>query len=271
MEGMMNDPSTPLSVIVLGSGTSQGIPIIGCRCATCQSTNPKDKRLRVSVYIDVYPGKSEISHKILIDTSPDFRQQMLVNKLDDIDAILYTHHHIDHIMGLDDIRQINQLHRKSVDVYGNEATIKHIHRAFSYIFDENTYKGGGIPDINVHVISLNKFSIKGIEITPIEYLHGPTIVWGYRIGNFAYLTDCSEIPEKEFGKLEGLEYLIIDALRYKPHPTHYSIDEAVKVSRRINAKQTYFTHMTHDLLHDETNSKLPENIQLAWDGLSFEL
>lgn len=260
-----------MKVIVLGSGTSQGIPIIGCGCKTCLSTNPKDKRLRVSIYIETDYVLNGRTYKILIDTSPDFRQQMLMNKLNDIDAILYTHHHIDHIMGLDDIRQINQLHRKKVDVYGNEFTISVLKKAFSYIFDENTYKGGGIPAIDVHVIPYEIFKIGEIEVIPIKYFHGPTIVWGYRIGDFAYLTDCSSIPEEEFPKLEGLKYLIIDALRYRPHPTHYSIDEAMEVSKRIGAKQTYFTHITHDVLHDEANAKLPENIQLAYDGLTFNL
>ena len=214
-----------MKVIVLGSGTSQGIPIIGCGCKTCLSTNPKDKRLRVSIYIET-----------------------------------------DYV-----IRQINQLHRKKVDVYGNEFTISVLRKAFSYIFDENTYKGGGIPDVNVHVIPYEKFMVGEIDVIPIKYFHGPTIVWGYGIGDFAYLTDCSNIPEEEFPKLEGLKYLIIDALRYRPHPTHYSIDEATEVSKRIGAKQTYFTHITHDVLHNEANAKLPENIQLAYDGLSFNL
>ena len=260
-----------MKVIVLGSGTSQGIPIIGCNCRVCQSKNPKDKRLRVSVYIETDYLVNGRAYKILIDTSPDFRQQMLVNNLNDIDAILYTHHHIDHIMGLDDIRQINQLHHKAVDVYGNKDTITILKKAFSYIFDENTYKGGGIPEINIHIILCEKFFIGDVEIIPIKYFHGPTIVWGYRIGDFAYLTDCSKIPEEEFPKLEGLEYLIIDALRYRHHLTHYSIDEAVEVSKRVGAKQTYFTHMTHDVLHDEANAKLPANIQLSYDGLSFNL
>lgn len=262
-----------MKVIILGSGTSQGIPIIGCKCRTCTSINPKDKRLRVSVYIDtgIKRVNSKGTYRILIDTSPDFRQQMLFNKLDDVDAILYTHHHIDHIMGLDDIRQVNQLYRKTVDVFGNEETISHLKKAFSYIFDENTYKGGGIPDIKTHVIKLEKFKAGSVEIVPVKYFHGPTVVWGFRIGNFAYLTDCSGIPEEEYHKLENLEYMVIDALRYRPHPTHFSIDEAVEVSKRINAKQTYFTHITHDILHDEANAKLPSNIQLAYDGLVFEL
>jgi phosphoribosyl 1,2-cyclic phosphate phosphodiesterase len=262
-----------MKVTILGSGTSQGIPIIGCKCLTCTSQNPKDKRLRVSVYIDsgIKKENNNGTYKILIDTSPDFRQQMLVNGLDDIDAILYTHHHIDHIMGLDDIRQVNQLHKKTVDVFGNSETINYLKKAFSYIFDENTYKGGGIPDIETHVIELEKFKAGPVEVLPVKYFHGPTVVWGYRIGNFAYVTDCSGIPDEEFGKLENLEYLIIDALRFKPHSTHFSIDEAVDVSKRLKAKQTYFIHMTHDVMHDEVNPGLPGGIQLAYDGLAFEL
>ena len=262
-----------MKVTILGSGTSQGIPIIGCSCKTCTSSNPKDKRLRVSVYIDseIKRENGNGAYRILIDTSPDFRQQMLLNKLDDIDAILYTHHHIDHIMGLDDIRQVNQLHHKTVDVYGNEETLSYLKKAFSYIFDENTYRGGGIPDINTHVIKLEKFHAGPVEIIPVKYFHGPTVVWGYRIGNFAYLTDCSGIPEEEYAKLENLEYMVLDALRYKTHTTHFSINEAVEVSKRIKARQTYFTHITHDVLHDEANANLPPNIQLAYDGLAFEL
>lgn len=262
-----------MNITILGSGTSQGIPIIGCGCRACTSANPKDKRLRVSVYIDTGIERESLpgTLKILIDTSPDFRQQMLTNNLNDIDAILYTHHHIDHIMGLDDIRQINQLHHKTVNVYSNEETIKYIKKAFSYIFDESTYRGGGIPDIKMHAVKLEKFNIEKAEVIPIRYFHGPTVVWGYRIGDFAYLTDCSNIPEDEFLKLGGLKYLVIDALRYKPHPTHFSLDEAIDVSRRIGAGMTYFTHMTHDIIHDEANSQLPPGIELAYDGLTFEL
>lgn len=255
-----------MRIVVLGSGTSQGVPIIGCKCRTCLSDNPKDKRLRVSVHITTDKGL-----KLLIDTSPDFRQQMLTNKITDIDAVLYTHSHIDHIMGLDDIRQINQLHRKKVDVYGNEDTLNYIKKSFSYIFDPNTYKGGGIPQINMNVIGLESFNVKDEIIIPIEYFHGPTVVWGYRIGDFAYLTDCSSIPEKEFSKMKNLKVLIIDALRYRPHPTHLSIDEAVEISKRINAGKTYFTHITHDVLHDEANAGLPGRIEIGYDGLVIEI
>jgi phosphoribosyl 1,2-cyclic phosphate phosphodiesterase len=174
-------------------------------------------------------------------------------------------------MGLDDIRQINQLHHKPVDIYGNEDTINYIKLSFRYIFDENTYKGGGIPNIKIHTISLEKFKIKDVEINPLQYYHGPTIVYGFRIGDFAYMTDCSEIPESEYLKLNSLKVLVIDALRYRHHSTHMSIDEATAAAKRINAVQTYFTHMTHDVLHDEANIKLPPNIQLAYDGLTFDV
>ncbi len=262
-----------MRVIILGSGTSQGIPIIGCKCKTCTSRNPKDKRLRVSAYVEIQ--KSELGSrrnlKFLIDTSPDFRQQMLVNNLNDVDAVLFTHHHIDHIMGLDDIRQINQLHRKQVDIYGNKETMTQIKVTFRYVFNPGTYRGGGIPKLKTHVISLRKFKIGGVSILPVQYYHGGMKVFGFRIGDFAYLTDCSEIPEPEYKKLKNLKVLIVDALRYKPHPTHFSIDEAVSAAKRIKPEKTFFIHMTHDLLHDETNSRLPKNIRLAHDGLTLHL
>jgi phosphoribosyl 1,2-cyclic phosphate phosphodiesterase len=260
-----------MKIVVLGSGTSQGVPIVGCKCQTCTSTNPKDKRLRVSVYLEIDLPDQANSLKLLIDTSPDFRQQMLVNNVTDIDAIIYTHYHVDHIMGLDDIRQINQLHKKPVEVFANSETLNRIKQTFSYIFDTDTYVGGGIPHIKTNLITLDKFSIMGVEILPIEYDHGPAKVYGYRIGDFAYMTDCSGIPENEFKKLENLKVFILDALRYRPHPTHFSIDEATEAAKRIKANQTYFTHITHDVLHDEANSKLPDNIKLAYDGLTFEI
>ncbi len=259
-----------MQVTILGSGTSQGVPIIGCKCATCTSENPKDKRLRVSVFIEIEPKGNSEELKLLIDTTPDFRQQMLVNNIDDIDAVLYTHPHVDHIMGMDDIRQINQLHKKSVDIYANKFTMDYIMRTFSYVFDTNTYKGGGIPNINTKIITIDKFKIKDVEIIPLEYYHGPAKIFGYRIGDFAYMTDCSFIPESEFVKLENLNVLVLDALRYKEHPTHFNIKQATEAAQRINAKQTYFTHITHDILHDADNAKLPKGIELAYDGLKFE-
>ena len=260
-----------MKVLILGSGTSQGVPIIGCKCPACVSSNPKDKRLRVSVYIETDTLVNSKPLKILIDTSPDFRQQILAHNITDINAVLYTHYHVDHIMGLDDIRQINQLHKKPVDIYANSETIERIKQTFSYVFDENTYKGGGIPRININEITLDKFNISELVVTPIEYHHGPSMVYGFRIGDFAYMTDCNKIPEREFEKLENLKVLVLDALRYRPHPTHFSIDEAVEAAKRINAKQTYFTHITHDVVHDEANRNLPKGMELAYDGLIFEV
>ena len=260
-----------MKVTILGSGTSQGIPIVGCSCPGCTSKNPKDKRLRVSVYIETDKTINGKPLRILIDTSPDFRQQMLRYNITDIDAVLYTHYHIDHIMGLDDIRQINQLHRKKVEVFANKETAYRIKQTFSYIFDKNTYQGGGIPQLNMNEVSENSFDVLGQEVIPLIYHHGPTMVHGFRIGDFAYMTDCNFIPESEFQKLQGLSVLVIDALRYRPHPTHFSINEAVAASERINARQAYFTHITHDVVHEEANRKLPKGIELAYDGLEFEI
>lgn len=254
-----------MRIVILGSGTSQGVPVIGCNCPGCKSDNPKDKRLRVSCYIDTG------DFKILIDTSPDFRQQMLVNNITNIDIVLYTHYHFDHIMGLDDLRQINQLHDKAVDIYANKETLDRVIQTFPYVFDDNAYKGGGIPVINAHEINNQKFVAGSCEILPIEYLHGPFTVYGYRIGDFAYMTDCNKIPESEYKKLTGLKVLVLDGLRYRPHPTHFSIDEAVSEAMKIKAEKTYFTHITHDVVHDEANSKLPEGIELAYDGLEINL
>jgi phosphoribosyl 1,2-cyclic phosphate phosphodiesterase len=254
-----------MKVIILGSGTSQGIPVIGCKCETCLSKNPKDKRLRTSAYIEVD------DLKILIDTSIDFRQQMLKYNVTDIDAVLFTHHHVDHILGLDDLRQINQRLNKFIDIYGNGTTMDEIKITFRYAFNKQLIRFKAVPLINLHEIQNKKFKIKNIEITPIEVCHGKIKIFGYRIGNFAYITDCSKVPDSEIPKLENLEVLIVNALRRAPHPTHFNIEQAVELSRRVKPRNTYFTHMTHDINHDKINETLPDNIELAYDGLEFNL
>lgn len=254
-----------MKIIILGSGTSQGVPKIGCYCETCISKNPKDKRLRTSAYIETQ------GQKILIDTSVDFRQQMLNNNITDLDAILYTHHHVDHILGLDDVRQINQLHKKYIDLYGNNLTMEEIKTTFRYAFNEEMTKHLAVPLIKINKIENKNFKIRNIDIIPIEVMHGKLPIFGYRIGNFAYITDCSRIPETELKKLKGLDVLILNALRIEPHPTHLNVEEAVRMAEKLKPKKTYLTHMTHDINHDKINSELPKHIELAYDGLTINI
>ncbi|MBN1634663.1 MAG: MBL fold metallo-hydrolase [Ignavibacteria bacterium] len=254
-----------MKITVLGSGTSQGVPVIGCKCKTCTSENIKDKRLRASVYVET--GDS----KILIDTSIDFRRQMLDNNKTDVDAVLFTHHHADHIFGMDDLRQINQRLNKYIDVYGRKDTLDEILKTFRYITDKELIMHKCVPLINLKIIENKKFYFRKTGITPVEVLHGRIKIFGYRIGNFAYLTDCSFIPEEEYVKFDNLDLLIINALRLRPHPTHFNLEQAVGIAELFKPKQTYLTHITHDLMHNEINSELPENIQLAYDGLEISL
>jgi len=254
-----------MKVIILGTGTSQGVPVIGCDCETCISTNSKDKRLRTSAYIEVD------GLKLLIDTSIDFRQQMLKNKISDIDAVLYTHHHVDHINGMDDLRQITQKYDKWIELYGNQTTLDEMKISFRYVFDKELIKYKSVPLVKFNVIKNEKFIIKNVEITPIECLHGNLKIFGYRINNFAYITDCSAISDEELTKLEGLKVLILNALRIRPHPTHLNLQEAIEIAKRVKPKRTCFTHLTHDILHEKINSTLPKGIELAYDGLEFNL
>ena len=255
-----------MKVIILGSGTSQGVPVIGCKCETCSSSNPKDKRLRTSAYIKTNEGV-----KLLIDTSIDFRQQMLKNKIDNLDAVLYTHHHVDHINGMDDLRQITQRYDKYIDLYANETTVEEMKISFRYVFNEELIKYKSVPLVNFHVIKNEMLRIKNVDIIPVECMHGNLKIFGYRINNFAYITDCSAISDNELKKLEGLKVLVINALRIRPHPTHFNLQEAIEISKRVKPKRTFFTHLTHDILHDKINSTLPKRIELAYDGLEFNI
>lgn len=254
-----------MKIKIVGSGTSQGVPIIGCKCETCLSENPKDKRLRASAYVEVD------GLKILIDTSIDFRQQMLRAGITDLDVVLYTHHHVDHIFGMDDLRQINQRHRKFIDIYGNKLTLNEIKITFRYALDEELIKYWAVPLVNFNYIENKNFTIKGIEIIPIEVYHGRIKIFGYRIGNFAYITDASKIPDEEMKKLRNLDVLILNSLRKAPHPTHFNLEQATDIALKVKAKKTYFTHITHDLMHEETNATLPENVELGYDGLEMEI
>ena len=259
-----------MTITILGSGTSTGVPMIGCDCRTCQSRDPRDQRLRTSALIE-HRGLN-----VVIDTSADFRAQMLEARLTHLEAVLYTHQHYDHIAGFDDLRAFQFLRRVAPTCYANVATYDHIRKAFDYAFGHATQHGGGLPQVPFEVIDEAAFTIEGprgarLEVLPIPLLHGHLPILGFRVGGFAYLTDCSAIPERSFGRLEGLDTLVLDGLRYKPHSTHLTIDEAVALAGRIGARQTYLTHMNHDILHAELEQRLPPSVRLAYDGLRFEI
>ncbi len=248
---------------LLGTGTSTGVPMIACKCQTCRSNDPRDKRLRVSVLIEAPQGN------IVIDTSADFRQQMLTAKVETLDAVLYTHHHYDHIAGFDDLRAFQFLMHCAPQCYASQDTFDHIRQTFPYAFGNAVQSGGGLPKIPFEVIGHAPFMVCNNLITPIWAKHGKIDVLGYRIGDFAYLTDCNLVPDDSIELLRGLKVLILDGLRPKPHPTHFSLSEAAAVAKKIGADMTYLTHMNHDVLHERESKSLPERVQLGYDGLTF--
>lgn len=250
---------------LLGTGTSSGIPTIGCKCAVCQSDNPKDKRLRCSLLIETN------TTTVVIDTSTDFRQQMLKYNVDKLDAIVYTHQHFDHIGGFDDIRAFNFVQQKATPIFINKSTLNSLKKTFSYAFGEAVQTGGGLPLFEINEIDRDNFKIGDIEFEIIPLMHGIVEVLGFKIGNFAYCTDTNYIPDESLKKLNNLEILILDALRYHPHPTHFTVEESINIAQKLNANSTYFTHIAHQISHSELSKRLPNNIYLAFDGLSFEL
>lgn len=253
-----------MKITFLGTGTSQGVPIIGCKCRVCDSVNPKDKRLRSSVMIDVN------EKRFIIDTGPDFRQQMIRERVDRIDAVIYTHEHRDHVAGLDDLRAFNFIMKKKMDLYANAKTQKAIHEQFGYVFSEKKYPG--IPEVTLHTIEDKPFSILGVELIPILVKHMHLDVLGFRVGNFTYITDANFIPEEEKKKIFGSEVLVLNALRHESHPSHFTLDEAIAQVRELKPKKSYFIHMSHQIgLHEEVEDELPENIHLAFDGMHLNL
>jgi phosphoribosyl 1,2-cyclic phosphate phosphodiesterase len=253
-----------LKITFLGTGTSQGVPVIACPCAVCRSGDEKDKRLRTSVFIET-GGKN-----IIIDTGPDFRQQMLRADIKVLDAILYTHEHKDHIAGLDDVRAFNFINQRAVDVYLEERVIPAIRREFSYIFAENKYPG--IPQINLNTIDDVVFEAGNIKIIPIRAFHYRLPVLGFRIGDFTYITDANYLPEEEKEKIVGSRYIVINALRKEKHISHYSLSEAVRLINEFGPRRGYITHISHQMgLHEEVQKELPPNILLAYDGHSIEI
>jgi phosphoribosyl 1,2-cyclic phosphate phosphodiesterase len=252
-------------VTILGSGTSHGVPMIGCECAVCTSTDPRDRRTRVSALVVCDNG----AH-LLIDLSPDLREQALRMRMRRVDAVLMTHSHADHILGFDELRRFNVLMRATMPVHGDAATLAHLRQAFAYAFDPTTPPGGGIPKVSLHEID-GRFDTHGIAVTPVPIMHGAREILGFRIGAFAYLTDCSAIPERSVGLLAGLDVLVIGALRHRPHPTHFTVAEAVDASERLGASRTFLTHICHDLGHAATEATLPPRVRLAYDSLVVEV
>jgi phosphoribosyl 1,2-cyclic phosphate phosphodiesterase len=249
-----------VKIVVLGSGTSSGVPTIGCPCAVCHSPDPRDNRTRPSILIE-HEGRN-----IVIDTTPDFRAQVLREHVGHLEAVLFTHAHADHILGFDDIRPFNGVQRAKIPVYASEDTLDSLRRIFTYVFD-NVNRNTFIPKIDTHDHRGEPFELFGLEVEPIPLLHGNQPIYGYRIGPFAYLTDHSEIPETSMEKLHGLEVLFLDALRYRPHPTHSTVETALCNIERLQPRRAYFTHICHDLPHAATEATLPENIRLSYDGL----
>ncbi len=252
------------TVTFLGTGTSHGVPMIGCRCTVCQSANPKDKRTRSSILISI--GSSRDKRNILIDTTPDLYQQSLANDIRRVDAVVYTHAHADHIFGVDDLRCFNFLTGNTIPMYGSAETLQRLRECFGYIWQKPPYAGGGIPLLKLRPLK-RKVTLFGLTLNVIPVFHGKSLIYGFRFNDVAYLTDTSGIPPASLKRLRGLEILILDALRHRGHPTHYSLSEAVEVVNQLKPKRAFFTHIAHDLGHDEVNASLPRNMALAHDGL----
>jgi phosphoribosyl 1,2-cyclic phosphate phosphodiesterase len=268
--------AVPLSlrVTILGSGTSHGVPAIGCDCAVCRSSDPRDHRTRPSILIEVQSAApspfAAAVRSILVDTSTDLRAQALANDVRRVDAILFTHSHADHVFGMDDVRRFNQMQQLAIPVFADEDTLASVQRMFAYVFEPPKQKGGGLPQLVPFRIG-GPFSLGGVEVVPVPLFHGRLPVLGFRLGSFAYLTDCNRIPDESFPLLDGVRTVVLDALRHRPHSTHFSVGEAIDAFTRMGAERAYFTHICHDLAHAETCAQLPAGVELAYDGLVLEI
>ena len=255
-------PAT-LNITILGSGTSTGIPVVGCDCAVCRSSDPRNQRTRCSALINY--GE----HNILIDTATDLRQQALREGISHIDAVLYTHSHADHMHGIDDLRGFNIRHQGPIPLYGSPRTLERVRDNFNYIF-EDVEKPGYVPRLSLHPVE-ETFQLFELEIVPIPLLHGGMQAFGYRCGPFAYLTDCNGIPKESLPLLEDLQLLVLDGLRFKPHNTHFNIPQAIEMAQKIAARQTLLTHLSHEVDHPRHDPQLPAGINFAYDGQHFSL
>jgi len=272
-----------MRVTLLGTGTSHGVPAIGCDCAVCRSDDPRDRRTRPSIVIELEPGAAGVVsprtdavvaardvRSILVDTSTDLRAQALAYGVRRVDAILFTHSHADHVFGLDEVRRYNAMQRSALGCYGDARTVADLRRMFAYIFNPGGEKGGGVPQLRLFELA-GPFTLGGAEIVPVPLLHGSRPILGFRIGAFAYLTDCNRIPDTSWPLLDGVRTVVLDALRERPHPTHFSLSEAVAVIERLGPERAYFTHICHDLPHAATCARLPRGVELAYDGLVLDV
>ncbi len=252
-----------MKITLLGTGTSQGVPVIGCNCKVCQSVDPHDKRLRTSALIE------SNDTRLVIDTGPDFRQQMLKHHVADIDGILYTHEHRDHIAGLDDVRAFNFIQKKPVQIYAEERVQNALKTTFSYSFEEKKYPG--VPQLKMHDIDGTFFRIKDIGIEPIRAYHYKLPVYGFRFGDFTYITDANYINEEDKLKMAGTKFLVINALRKRKHISHFNLQEVLEIAKELSPKRTYITHISHQMgLHKEIENELPHNVFLGYDGLEID-
>ena len=251
------------TLTVLGSGTSMGVPTIGCDCAVCRSSDPRDRRTRPSVMI------SFNGHHVLIDTTPDFREQALREKITAVDAVLYTHTHADHILGIDDLRPLSFAHKPGrLPLYADPRAAEFLRNMFRYIFDAD-YKFGGLPQVELKTID-GPVELFGARFEPVTVIHGETPILGFRFGTAAYLTDHSDVPPDSLDRLRNLDILFLDALRYKPHPTHSTVEQALRIVNEVKPKRAFFTHICHDLPHAATDGSLPPGVRLAYDGMKLE-
>ncbi len=250
------------TLTVLGSGTSMGVPTIGCSCRVCTSDDPRDRRTRPSVMVEYG------THSVLIDTTPDFREQAIRERIRNLDAVVYTHAHADHILGLDDLRPLTFWRDKNIPLYAYEETATIIRRMFQYIFDGD-YKYGGLANVEL-ITFAGALDLFGARFLPVSVFHGDAEIHGYRFGSAAYLTDHSDVPQDSLEQLHDLDILFLDALRKRPHPTHSTLEQSIQLVEQIKPRRAFFTHISHDLGHEETNAGLPPHIRLAHDGLKLE-
>lgn len=251
------------TLIVLGSGTSMGVPTIGCDCAVCHSSDPHDRRTRPSVLIE-YAGRA-----VIIDTTPDFREQAIRENIRRLDAVLYTHTHADHILGIDDLRPLSYLHKPDkLPLYAKPEAVEFLRQMFRYIFDAK-YKFGGLPQVELKPIT-GPLDLWRAQFEPVSVIHGETEILGFRFGSAAYLTDHSDIPATSLAQLRNLDVLFLDALRHKPHPTHSTVENSLRIVEQVQPQRAFFTHICHELPHEETNRLLPPNVRLSHDGMKLE-